>query len=69
MAMAMAIASVSLMEKYFFYFNTAKVFRLGDILALHWHFWPPVGILAHASIVALSSFFFTRRAIKEKGNT
>ena len=60
MAMAMAIARASLMEKNFFkfFFNTAKLFRLGGILA----FWPPFGILAHASksagIVALFSLFF-----------
>ena len=60
MAMAMAIASASLMEKkqffQIFFFNTAKLFRLGGILA----FWPSFGILAHASksagIVALFSF-------------
>ena len=49
MAMAMAIASASLMEEKknlkFFFFNTAKLFRLGGILA----FWPPFGMLAHAS--------------------
>ena len=56
MAMAMAIASASLMEKFFF--NAAKLFRLGGVLA----FWPPFGILAHASksagIVALFSIFY-----------
>ena len=26
----------------FFYFNTGKVFRLGDILALRWHFCLPL---------------------------
>ena len=41
MAMAMAIASASLIEKLIF-FNTAKLFRLGGMLALRWHFGPPL---------------------------
>ena len=40
MAMAMAIAGASLMEQ-FFLSNTAKLFRLGRILALRWHVGPP----------------------------
>ena len=49
-------------EKFFFqifFFNTAKLVRLGGILA----YWPPFGILAHASksagIVALFSYFIS----------
>ena len=53
MTMAMAMAMAMAIAREIFLFNTAKLFRLGGILA----FWPPFGILAHASksagIVAL----------------
>ena len=40
MAIAMAIARARLMEQ--FVSDTAKLFRLGGILALRWHFGPPL---------------------------
>ena len=45
MAMAMAIASAKFDGEIFFCFNTAKLFRLGGILALRWHFGPPLAYL------------------------